>query len=151
MNEADIKEPKIIAEPAVTEGETTEAVVVKKVKRAKKQIRKGRAYILASYNNTIVTITDSHGNVLTQGSAGRLGFKGPKKSTPYAANLIAKQAVEKVKPFQMQEVDVFIKGVGSGREAAIRGLYGAGLNVLAIRDLTPIPHNGCRRPRPRRV
>lgn len=150
MTDTEIKEPNISSEVVADEA-ATEATVVKKVKRAKKQIRKGRAYVLASYNNTVVTITDSHGNVLAQSSAGRLGFKGPKKSTPYAANLISKQAVEKVKPFQMQEVDVFVKGVGSGREAAIRGLYGAGLNVLTIRDLTPIPHNGCRRPRPRRV
>lgn len=140
-----------ITEPIVGETTTETAPVVKKVKKIKRQVHKGRAYVLATYNNTIVTLTDSHGNVLAQGSAGRLGFKGPKKSTPYAANLIAKQAVEKTKPYGLQEVDVFVKGVGSGREAAIRGLYGAGLNILAIKDITPIPHNGCRRPRPRRV
>jgi small subunit ribosomal protein S11 len=110
-----------------------------------------RAYVLATYNNTVVTLTDATGNVLAQSSAGRLGFKGPKKSTPYAASLISKQAVEKAKNFELQEVDVYVKGVGSGRESAVRGLFAAGLNVLTIRDVTPIPHNGCRRPRPRRV
>lgn len=143
-------EEKVIT-PSVETAEAAETPVAKKIKKAKRQIHKGRAYVLATYNNTVVTITDAHGNVLAQSSAGRLGFKGPKKSTPYAANLIAKQAVEKVKPYQMTEVDVYVKGVGSGRESAVRGLYSAGLNVLAIKDITPIPHNGCRRPRPRRV
>lgn len=124
---------------------------VKRAKKAKRLVHKGRAYVLATYNNTVVTLTDATGNVLAQSSAGRLGFKGPKKSTPYAASLIAKQAVDKAKSFELQDVDVFVKGVGSGRESAVRGLFAAGLNVLTIRDVTPIPHNGCRRPRPRRV
>jgi small subunit ribosomal protein S11 len=148
---ADIKKAtkatKSAEESAVPVAET----VVKRAKKAKRVVHRGRAYVLATYNNTVVTLTDTSGNVLAQSSAGHLGFKGPKKSTPYAASLISKQAVEKSKPFQLQDVDVFVKGVGSGRESAVRGLYGAGLNILAIRDITPIPHNGCRRPRPRRV
>lgn len=131
--------------------QVAEAPKAKRSRKAKRVVHRGRAYVLATYNNTVVTLTDATGNVLAQSSAGRLGFKGPKKSTPYAAGMIAKQAVEKAKGFELQDVDVFVKGVGSGREAAVRGLYAAGLNVLAIRDTTPIPHNGCRRPRPRRV
>lgn len=131
--------------------QAAEAPKARRSRKAKRVVHRGRAYVLATYNNTVVTLTDATGNVLAQSSAGRLGFKGPKKSTPYAAGMIAKQAVDKSKPFELQEVDVFVKGVGSGREAAVRGLYAAGLNVLAIRDITPIPHNGCRRPRPRRV
>ncbi len=124
---------------------------VKRSRKAKRVVHKGRAYVLATYNNTLITLTDATGNVIAQSSAGKLAFKGPKKSTPYAASLIAKQVAEKAKSFELQDVDVFVKGVGSGREAAVRGLYAAGLNILAIRDITPIPHNGCRRPRPRRV
>ncbi|OGL61384.1 30S ribosomal protein S11 [Candidatus Uhrbacteria bacterium RIFCSPLOWO2_12_FULL_46_10] len=116
-----------------------------------RQVRSGRAYIQATYNNTIVTLTDLQGNVLAWSSAGRTGFRGPKKSTPYAAGVIVKEVVEKVKPYGLSEVSVFVRGVGSGRESAIRAFHANGLQVLAIRDVTPIPHNGCRPPRPRRV
>jgi small subunit ribosomal protein S11 len=143
-----IKKADKVVEPAEA---TVAEAPAKRAKKSKRIVHRGRAYVLATYNNTVVTLTDATGNVLTQSSAGKLGFKGPKKSTPYAASLIAKQAVEKSKPFELQDVDVYVKGVGSGRESAVRALYGAGLNVLTIRDLTPIPHNGCRRPRPRRV
>jgi small subunit ribosomal protein S11 len=148
--------PEEIIIPEVT-SETTVATetVVKptggKKGKAVRQIRTGQAHVQATYNNTIITLTDLHGNVLVTSSAGRVGFKGPKKSTPYAAGVIVRELTEKVKPYGLQEVSVFVKGVGSGREAAIRAFHANGINVLSIRDITPIPHNGCRPPRPRRV
>lgn len=123
----------------------------KKKKKAKKFVTKGRAYILSTYNNTIVTLTDETGNALASSSAGQMGFKGPKKATPYAAGVIVKNAVEKVKDFGLKTVDVFVKGVGSGREAAVRALYANGLNITGIKDQTPIPHNGPRQKKVRRV
>lgn len=123
----------------------------KKKKKVVRQITHGRAYIKATYNNTIVTLTDLNGGVLSWSSAGQNGFKGPKKATPYAASVIVKDACEKVKPYGLKDVNVFVKGVGSGRESAVRALNACGLNVLSIKDITAIPHNGCRRPRPRRV
>lgn len=125
--------------------------VVKKKKKIKKNIKRGQAHIQATYNNTIVTLTDQNGNALSWSSAGGLGFKGPKKATPYAAGVIVKNAVEKIKDVGMQEIDVFVKGVGSGREAAVRALHANGLQVMSIQDVTPIPHNGCRPPKVRRV
>jgi small subunit ribosomal protein S11 len=122
--------------------------------RRKKIIRhvpRGKAYIKATYNNTIVTLTDQQGNVLAWSTAGACGFRGPKKATPYAAGVIVKSVVEKVQPYGLKEVDVLVKGVGSGREAAIRALNANGLEILSIKDTTPIPHNGCRPPKPRRV
>jgi len=120
-------------------------------KKVKKSVKKGQAYIQATYNNTIVSITDEQGNVLAWSSAGVNGFKGPKKATPYAAGVIVRNAAEKVKDMGLQTVDVFVKGVGAGREAAIRALHANGLTVGSIKDLTPIPHNGCRPKKPRRV
>ncbi len=111
----------------------------------------GRVYVHASYNNTIVTVTDQNGNVLGWSSAGVVGFKGPKKATPYAASVIIRDVMEKVKDAGMREAYVFVRGIGSGREAAVRALNANGVNVLSIKDQTPIPHNGCRAPRPRRV
>ena len=111
----------------------------------------GNAYVKATYNNTIVTIADQAGNVISFSSAGVNGFKGPKKATPYAASVIVKDAVEKAKSFGLKDVNVFVKGVGMGRESAVRGLNANGLNVMMIRDVTPIPHNGCRKRKPRRV
>lgn len=127
------------------------AVIAKGKKKIKRQVMIGHAYVQATYNNTIITFTDRNGNALTQYSAGQAGFRGPKKSTPYAAGIIVRKAVEKVKPWGLREVYVFVKGVGAGREAAIRALNANGINVLGIKDITPIPHNGCRPPRPRRV
>lgn len=125
------------------------------VKRAKKKVTKsvslGNAYIKASYNNTIVTFTDTTGNVLGWSSAGQCGFKGPKKATPYAAGIIVKAAAEKIAPLGLKDVTVFVTGIGMGREAAVRALHANGLNVLSVKDTTPIPHNGCRQRRPRRV
>ena len=111
----------------------------------------GNVYVKATYNNTIVTIADQAGNVISFSSAGVNGFKGPKKATPYAASVIVKDAVEKAKSFGLKDVNVFVKGVGMGRESAVRGLNANGLNVMMIRDVTPIPHNGCRKRKPRRV
>ncbi len=124
---------------------------VKTRKKVKKVVKKGQAHIQATYNNTIITLTDHQGNVLAWSSAGANGFKGAKKSTPYAAGIIVRNAVEKTKDFGLTDVEVFVKGVGAGREAAIRSLHSSGLNVSSIKDMTPIPHNGCRPKKPRRV
>ena len=123
-------------------------IKTKKKKKTRKLVEKGCAYIFSTYNNTIVTLTDPQGNVLAASSAGRVGFKGPKKATPYAAGIIVRDAVEKAKDYNLKTVDVFVKGVGSGREAAVRALYNNGLNITSIKDRTPIPHNG---PRPKKV
>lgn len=143
-------------QPATEAAPTTEAAVAASTPKGRRrktvrQVRFGQAHVQASYNNTIVTLSDLNGNVLSWSSAGRVGFRGPKKSTPYAAGVIVKDACERAKVYGLQEVNVFVKGVGSGREAAIRAMHANGLNVLVIRDITPIPHNGCRAPRPRRV
>ncbi len=122
-----------------------------KKKKTAKNVPSGCAYIKSTYNNTIVTLTDPNGNVIASSSAGQNGFKGPKKATPYAAGIIVKNAVEKAKEHGLKEVNVFVKGVGMAREAAIRALNANGLNVLSIKDTTPIPHNGCRPKKPRRV
>lgn len=115
------------------------------------QIAHGRAYIQATYNNTIVTLTDLNGNVLGWSSSGASGFSGPKKSTPFAATMVIKNALDKVADYGLKEVNIFITGVGQGREAAVRAFNANGINILSIKDITPIPHNGCRPPRPRRV
>lgn len=123
----------------------------KKVKKAKNQIPVGRANILATYNNTMVSLCDPNGNVLAWSSAGVTGFKGPKKATPYAASMIVRDVVEKVRAYGLKDVAVYITGVGQGREGALRALNANGLNILTIKDITPVPHNGCRPSRPRRV
>ena len=129
--------------------------LLKGKKRKKKVARKvpvGKAFIISSYNNTIVTLTDLEGNVLSWASAGIAGFKGAKKATPYAAQIIAKIAIIKAKEdYGLSEVSAFVKGVGTGRESAVRALNANGLNVTYIKDVTPIPHNGCRPRKPRRV
>ncbi|MFC1663201.1 30S ribosomal protein S11 [Patescibacteria group bacterium] len=122
-----------------------------KKKKRKRLVTHGRAYILATYNNTIITFTDSGGDVLAQSSAGRVGFKGPKKATPYAAGVIVRDAAEKLSDYGLKYVDVFVRGVGSGREAAVRALGINNLVVMSIKDITPIPHNGPRPRKPRRV
>ncbi len=129
------------------------ATVKKVVKKKKviKQVGNGRAYIQASFNNTIVTLTDQNGDVLAWASSGMVGFKGPKKATPYAASQVVKKATDAAKVYGLKEVNVFVKGIGGGREGAIRALNTHGLNVLSIKDLTPLPHNGCRPPKRRRV
>jgi small subunit ribosomal protein S11 len=120
-------------------------------KREKKLIPTGRAYIQATFNNTIVTLTDPQGNVVAGSSSGAAGFKGSRKSTPYAAQMAATNAARKAMDAGMKQVDVYVKGPGSGREAAIRALQAAGLYITSIRDVTPVPHNGCRPPKRRRV
>ena len=120
-------------------------------KKVKKNIQTGVAHISATFNNTIVTITDVTGNVISWSSAGACGFKGSRKSTPFAAQLAAEAAARKAQEHGMRTVQVFIKGPGSGRESAIRALQSAGFKVSLIRDVTPIPHNGCRPPKRRRV
>lgn len=127
------------------------AQVANKRKKAAKQVSHGRAYIQATFNNTIVTITDQNGDVLGWASSGMVGFKGPKKATPYAASQVVKKVAEAVAPTGIKEVQVFVKGIGGGREGAIRALNTYGLQVLSIKDVTPIPHNGCRPPKRRRV
>jgi small subunit ribosomal protein S11 len=120
-------------------------------KKLKKSIPIGEAYIQSSFNNTIITITDPQGNVVAWSSGGVVGFKGSRKSTPFAAQLAAENAAKKAMENGMKTVDVFIKGPGAGREAALRALQSAGLKIHLIRDITPIPHNGCRPPKRRRV
>ena len=120
-------------------------------RRERKNVPRGLAYIQSSFNNTIVTITDPDGNVLTWGSSGAAGFKGSRKSTPYAAQITAEGAARRAMEHGLRQVDVFVKGPGSGRESAIRALQAAGLSVTSITDVTPIPHNGPRPPKRRRV
>ena len=120
-------------------------------RRDRKNIEKGMAHIHSSFNNTIVTITDVQGNAISWASAGELGFKGSRKSTPFAAGEAAETAAKAALPHGLKSVDVFVKGPGSGREAAIRALQACGIDVTSIRDVTPVPHNGCRPPKRRRV
>jgi small subunit ribosomal protein S11 len=120
-------------------------------KRERKSIPRGQAHIQSTFNNTIVTLTDPHGNVIAWSSAGSSAVKGSRKSTPYAAQMTAETAAKKAMEHGLREVAVYVKGPGSGREAAIRSLTAAGLVVTSITDVTPIPHNGCRPPKRRRV
>lgn len=143
------------AAPETAEG-TAEKGVKKGVVRARKKkavrtVPIGRVYVQATYNNTIITMTDPHGNVLGWSSSGKMGFTGPKKATPYAASITVKDVCDKLKDVGLREVAVFVKGIGSGREGAIRALNANGLTVTAIKDVTPIPHNGCRPPGVRRI
>lgn len=120
-------------------------------RRDKRRVDMGQAHIQSTFNNTIVTITDAAGNALSWASAGQLGFRGSRKSTPYAAQMAADAAVKSANEYGVKSVEVFVKGPGSGREAAIRALQAAGLDVTMIKDVTPVPHNGCRPPKRRRV
>ncbi len=120
-------------------------------KKDKKTVHSGAVYIQATFNNTIVTITDKNGNVVTWSSAGSQGFKGSRKSTPYAAQIASASAAKKAMGFGMRQVDVYVKGPGAGRESAIRALQAAGLEINLIKDITPVPHNGTRPPKRRRV
>lgn len=120
-------------------------------RRERRIVPTGRAYVQSTFNNTLVTLTDPEGNVIAWGSSGTAGFKGSRKGTPYAAQLAAQDAARKGMAMGLRQVDVYVKGPGSGREAAIRALQSAGLYITSIRDVTPIPHNGCRPPKRRRV
>ena len=146
-NKVDEKAPK----KAEKAGEEKEVKAVKKSKTKRRNVQMGNAYVQASYNNTIVTLTDQNGGVLAWSSSGSSGFKGARKSTPYAAQVSAENAVEKAKVYGLERVHVYIKGVGSGREQAVRGLVSSGLDIISINDVTPIPHNGCRKKKGRRV
>jgi small subunit ribosomal protein S11 len=120
-------------------------------KKGKRALSAGQVHIFASFNNTIVTVTDTSGNTVAWGSAGSAGFKGSRKSTPFAARLAAEQAVKAAQALGIQEVDLFVKGPGPGRENAIRAVQALGMKVRSISDVTPVPHNGCRPPKKRRV
>ena len=134
----------------MAKAQATAKKVVKK-RRERKNIEKGAAHIRATFNNTIVTISDVAGNAVSWASAGELGFKGSRKSTPYAAQMAAETAARSAMEHGMKTVEVYVKGPGAGREAAIRALQATGLDISLIKDVTPIPHNGCRPPKRRRV
>ena len=134
---------------AATKGKVKKAVSRKR--REKKNIERGAAHIRSSFNNTMVTITDVNGNAISWASAGGLGFRGSRKSTPFAAQMASETAAKAAMEHGLRTVEVFVKGPGSGREAAIRALQSAGVDITLIKDVTPIPHNGCRPPKRRRV
>lgn len=140
---------KKVTQEAVTE--KPQKATKKKKNKKHRTVKEGCAYITAGFNNTVVTITDLDGNTLIWNSAGKSGFKGTKKSTPYAAQISAQNAAEAAKAFGMENVKVFVKGVGPGREQSIRGLHAGGLEIETISDATPMPHNGCRVRKARRV
>lgn len=150
------KVKKVTAEDLIKERDAVEEAARRFAAKAQSGKRKktceyGRAYINSTYNNTMVTITDQKGNVLAWSSSGSLRFKGPKKSTPFAAAKVVEAIKGKIQNLKMEKIDVFVKGVGGGREAAIKSLANCGLEIMIIKDVTPIPHNGCRSPKPRRV
>ena len=140
-------EEELLKEREKIEGKTQKEIKV----AVPKKIKEGRIYISSSYNNTILTLTDLRENVLYWATAGSIGFKGSKKATPFAASKVAETIVQAAKKLGIEKVTVFIKGVGSGRESALRSLAARGLEIVAIKDITPIPHNGCRPPKVRRV
>ena len=121
------------------------------VRKVKRTLSAGQVHIFATFNNTIITVTDTEGNTVAWGSAGSAGFKGSRKSTPFAARLAAEQAIKAAMGMGLQEVELFVKGPGPGRESAIRAVQSLGLKVISIADITPVPHNGCRPPKKRRV
>ena len=131
--------------------EATQKKATQPVSLKPKGIERAHAYIRSSYNNVMVTITDPKGNVIAWSSSGSLGFKGPKKATPFAASKVVEAVTEKIRKIGIRELAVLVKGIGSGREAAIRSLANKGFDIVSIKDITPIPHNGCRPPKPRRV
>ncbi|MDP2631462.1 MAG: 30S ribosomal protein S11 [Candidatus Uhrbacteria bacterium] len=140
------------AVPAKAQKKQTKYIrTAKGKKRTVKQVPRGRAYIYASLNNTIITVTDPNGNTLAWATAGNCGFKGPKKATPYAASIVVNKIVDKIEPLGVKEVHLIVKGIGSGRDSAIRSLNSKGINILSIKEVTPLAHNGCRAPRQRRV
>jgi len=139
-------------EELLKERERVEAGLRKEIKvKTTPKTKEGRVYISSSYNNTKITLTDLQGNVLTWTSAGSIGFKGTKKATPFAASKVAEAVAQIAKKMGILDVEVLVKGIGSGRDSAIRSLAARGLNIISIEDVTPIPHNGCRPPKARRV
>ena len=142
---------KETTEEALKETDKIEAAVKSKKETRGKKLVRGHAYIKSTYNNTLITITDTDGSVVAWESAGAVGFKGPKKATPFAATKAVESLMKKLFKTGLKEVAVFVKGVGSGREAAVRALATNGLDIISIKDVTPMPHNGCRARKPRRV
>ncbi len=139
-------------EELLKEREKVEAAVKKDVQlKSPQQSREGRLYIFSSYNNTVLTLTNEEGDVLYWTSAGRIGFKGTKKGTPFAASKVAEAMIQAVSKLKIQKVRVLVKGIGSGRDSALRSLAARGLDIVSIKDVTPVPHNGCRPKKPRRV
>ena len=135
-----------------TEGlESAQRKAANKQPATSRSLDKAKVYIQATYNNTLISLCDGKGNVLGWASAGSLGFKGPRKATPYAASKTVETLLEKTKKYDFKEVEVYVRGIGSGREAAVRALASRGLNIALIKDVTPVPHNGCRPRKPRRV
>ena len=139
------------SEQVIKEGEAVEQAVLKSVKAVGKKIENGNVFIKATYNNTLITVTDEKGDVVAWASAGSLGFNGPKKATPFAASKVILALVEKLKKSGPANVKVFVNGVGGGRDSAIKSLANQGFNIISIKDVTPIPHNGPRAPKVRRV
>jgi small subunit ribosomal protein S11 len=140
-----------MADARQTKNTRAAAAARRKQRRDRKSVPRGKAFIKSTFNNTLVTLTDPNGNVLSFASSGGSGFKGSRKGTPFAAQMASENAARRAQEHGLQQIEVYVKGAGSGREAAIRALQGAGLTVTAIRDVTPIPHNGCRPPKRRRV
>ena len=151
MSEEKAKAPKQEAKKAPAKNSKVASKRRAASNKKKAVISHAHAHIQATYNNTIVTLTDPQGNTLSWSSAGSSGFTGPKKSTPYAASMVVKNALDKAADYGIKDVNVYVSGVGQGREGAIRAFHANAVNVLGIKDVTPIPHNGCRAPRPRRV
>ncbi len=136
----------------IEETEKIEAATKKEIKMsAPVKIREGKIFISSSYNNTIITLTDNQGNTLSWASAGSIGFKGTKKATPFAASKVAEVLAQVIKKLGIEKVQILVKGVGSGRDSAIRSLAARGIDIISIKDMTPVPHNGCRPPKTRRV
>jgi small subunit ribosomal protein S11 len=156
---AETKAPETTKAPTETKaaapaaGEAPAEGEVKKIKKSKSKrtVTEGKAFVQSSFNNTIITITDLNGNMIAWSSAGSNGFKGAKKATPYAAQVSAEAAVNKALLYGIEKLHVFVKGIGSGREQAVRGLHASGVNIESITDVTPVPHNGCRPRKARRV
>ncbi len=142
---------ELLKETEAQEKQTEKAGRKKGQKSKARSLGRGRVYIQSSYNNTLITVTDAQGNVVAWSSAGSVGFKGPKKATPFAASKVIETLMNKIRDLDIKEVAVFVKGVGSGRDAAVRALVNQGLEISMIKDVTPIPHNGCRQRKPRRV
>lgn len=139
-------------EDILKERERVEAKIQKEIKvEGSLKVKEGRVYIFSSYNNTIITLTDSQGNVLTWSSAGSIGFKGTKKATPFAASKVSEILSQAAKKFGIGKIQIFVKGIGSGRDSAVRSLAARGLDIISVKDVTPVPHNGCRPPKVRRV
>jgi small subunit ribosomal protein S11 len=150
------KAAKPAEKEAGSKGKKTAETSAKKPSKGRKKAKKrilteGRVYIQASFNNTLITVTDTNGEVIAWASSGSSGFKGPRKATPYAAQIAAESAINKAKAFGLEKVRVYVKGAGTGREQSIRGLQAGGVNIESLTDITPVPHNGCRSRKGRRV